>query len=89
MISNVLAVHDEDAWRPRGAVLAAAEGADVYAFWTATDRVVPRIVRLLEHLLGLRDLVNLRPGGIGLRIHDINARGAKPADDQVALFEQA
>ena len=37
-----LAVHDEDAWRPVGAVLAtAAKRADVYAFRTAMDRVWP------------------------------------------------
>src|SRR6266403_2729335 len=42
------AVHDEDAWRPVGAVLAAtAERADVYAFRTAMDRVRPRVARLL------------------------------------------
>jgi hypothetical protein len=70
-----LTVHDEDARRPVGAVLAiAAERADVYAFWAAVDRVGPRIARLLEHLLGLDDLVNRRLGGIGLGIHHINAR---------------
>src|SRR5450631_3520384 len=84
-----LAIHDEDAWRPVGAVLpAAAERADVYAFRTAMDRVGPRVAGLLEHLLGLDDLVNLRLGGIGLRIHDINARGADPRDDQVAPLEE-
>jgi hypothetical protein len=68
--------------RPIGAVVATpAERADVYAFRTATDRVGPPIARFLEHLLGLNDLVNRRLGGIGLRIHDINARGARPRDD--------
>jgi hypothetical protein len=60
-----LAVHDEDAGRPVGAVFAAAaERADVYAFRTGMDRVGLRVAGLLEHLLGLDDLVNLRLGGI-------------------------
>jgi len=84
-----LAVHDEDAWRSVGTVLsAAAERADVYAFRTAMDRVGPRVAGLLEHLLGLDDLVNRGLGGIGLCIHDINSRGAEPGDDQVAPLEE-
>ena len=59
-----LAIHDEDA--RRAVLAAAAERADVYAFWAAMDRVGPGITRLLEHLLGLDDLVNRRLGGIGL-----------------------
>ena len=84
-----LAVHDEHAGRPVGAILAAAaKRADVDAFRPAMDGMGPRVAGLLEHLLGLDDLVDLRLGGIGLRIHDINARGAEPGDDQVAPFEE-
>src|SRR3984893_1541167 len=85
-----LAVHDEHARWPIGAILAAAaERADVYAFRTAMNRVGPRITGLLEDLLWLDDLVNFCLGGIGLRVNDINARGADPGDDQVtALYER-
>jgi hypothetical protein len=44
---------------------------------------------LLEHLLGLNDLVNFCLDGIGLRINDINTRGAKPGDDQIAPLQEA
>ena len=52
------------------------------------DRVRARVARLLEDLLGLDDLVNRRLGGIGLGVHDINARGAEPGNDQIAPFEK-
>src|SRR5262249_38717226 len=81
------AVHDENPRRPLGAILAApAERADVDAFRTAMHRVGPRIARSLKYRLGLDDLVNRRLSGIGLRIDDIDARGAKPGDDQVTPF---
>src|SRR5215467_15156152 len=84
-----LAVHDEDARRPIGAILsAAAEGADVNPRRTTMDRVRPRVARFIEHFLGLDDLVNFRLCGGGLRIYDINARGAEPWDDQVAPLEK-
>ena len=83
-----LAVHDKDARRPVGAILAAAERADVDAFGAAMDRVRPRVAGLFQDLLGLDDLVNFRLGGIGLRIHDIKARGPDSGDDQVAPLEE-
>src|SRR5205085_2368549 len=84
-----LAVHDEHARWPIGAILtAAAERADVDAFGTAMDSVGPRIAGLLEDLVGLDDLVNFCLGWIGLRIHDINARGAEAGDDQVAPLQE-
>ena len=52
------------------------------------DRMGPRVARLLEHLFGLDDLVNGCLGGIGLHIHNIQARGAEPGDDQVAPLEE-
>ena len=80
-----LAVHNEHARWPIGAILtAAAESADVDAFRTTMNGVGPRVAGLLEHLVGLDDLVDFCRGGIGLRIHDINARGAEPGNDQVA-----
>src|SRR5947209_16340187 len=84
-----LAIHDEDAWRAGGAVLAAAaERADIDAFRSAMNRVRPRIAGLLEHLLGLDDLVDLGLRRIGLGVDDINARGADAGDDQVAPLEK-
>src|SRR5262249_25077993 len=80
-----LAVYNEHAWRSLGAILAAApKRAHVDALRPAMDRVGPRVTGLLEHLLGLDDLMNFGFSGIGFRIHDINARGAKPGDDQIA-----
>ena len=52
------------------------------------NRVRPRVPGLLEHFLGLDDLVDRRFGGIGFGIHDINARGAHPGNDQVAPIEE-
>ena len=43
---------------------AAAERTDVDAFRTAMDSVGPRVAGLIEHLLGLDDLVNFCRGGI-------------------------
>ena len=48
----------------------------------------PRVTSLLKDLLGLDNLVNLCFRGIGLCIHDIDARGAEPGDDQVASLEE-
>src|SRR4029434_9412006 len=79
-----LAIHDENAWRPVGAVLAAAaERADADTFRAAVDSVGARIAGLPEHLVGLDNLVNLCLGGIGLCVNDINARRADPGNDQV------
>ena len=84
-----LAVHDEHARRSIDAILTAtAERADVDAFRTAMDSMGPRVAGLLEHLVGLDDLVDLCAGGVGLRIHDVNARGAEPGDDQIAPLEE-
>src|SRR5262249_61543058 len=84
-----LAIHDELArWRIVAVLAAPAERADVDAFRTAMDRVGSRVTGLLEHLFGLDDLVDFCLRGIGLRIHDINSRGAKPGDDQVAPLEE-
>src|SRR5215510_396005 len=84
-----LAVHNEHARWPIGAIFTAAtERADVDAFRTAMNSVGPRVAGLLEHLVGLDDLVDACLGGIGLRIHDINPRGAEPGDDQVAPLEE-
>ena len=75
-------IHDEHARWSIGAILTpAAEGADVDAFRTAMDSVGPRVAGLLEHLLGLDDLVDFCLGGIRLRIHNINTRGAEPGDN--------
>ena len=84
-----LAVHDEDAGRSIGTILAtAAERADVDAFRPAVNRVRPRVAGLLEDLLGLDDLVNLRLRGIRFGIHDVNSRGADAGDDEVAPLEE-
>src|SRR5882762_2368499 len=84
-----LAVHDEHARWPIGAILAAAaQRADVDTFRTAMDSVGPRVAGLLEYLLGLDDLVDFCLGGIRLRIYDINTRGAESGDDQVAPLKE-
>ena len=84
-----LAIHDEDAGRSFGTILAAAaEGADIDAFRPTMNRVRPRVTGLLEYLLRLDDLVNLRLGGVGFGIHDINAGGPDAGDDQEAPFEE-
>src|ERR1700681_2255040 len=68
-----LAVHDEDAGRSIGAILAATtERADVNAFRPAMDRVGPRVAGLLEDFFRLDDLVNSRLGGIRFRINDVD-----------------
>src|ERR1700687_2704282 len=84
-----LTVHNEDAGRPIGTILAAAtKGADVNAFRPAVDRVGPRVAGLFKDLLGLNNLVNLRFGGVRFRIHDINARGPDPGDYKVSSLEE-
>ena len=84
-----LAIHDEDAGRPLGPVLAAAaERADIDAFRPAMDGVRPRVAGLLEDLLGLDDLVDLRLRRIRLGVDDINPRGPDTRDDQVAPLEE-
>src|SRR5712664_353976 len=84
-----LAVHDEDAGRPIGTVLATAtESADVNAFRPAVDRVRPRVAGLFEDLLGLDNFVNPRLGRIGFCIHDINSRGPYAGDYEVAPLDE-
>src|SRR5260370_31663986 len=84
-----LTVHNEDAGRPIGTILAAAtKGADVNAFRPAMDRVGPRVAGLLKDFIGLDDLVNICLGGIRLRIHDINPRGPDAGDYEVAPLEE-
>jgi len=84
-----LAVHNEHAGWAIGAILTtAAKRADVDAFRTAMDRVGPRVTGLLEHLLGLDNLMNFCLGGIGLRIHNVDTRRAESGDNQVASLEE-
>src|SRR4029450_8472726 len=83
------AVDNEHSRWPLGAILAAAtKSTHVDAFWPTVDRVRSRVTGFLEHLLGLDDLVNLGRGGIGPGIQDINARGTKPGDDQIAPLQE-
>src|SRR5262245_3340788 len=84
-----LAVHNEHARRPIGAIFTtAAERAAVYAFRTTMNSVGMRAVGLFGQLVGLDDIVDACRGGIVLRIHDITPRGAEPGDDQVAPLEE-
>jgi len=84
-----LAIHDEDAGRSLGTILAAAaEGADIDAFRPAVDNVGPRVTGLLEYLLRLDDPVNLRLGGIRFGINDVNPGGPDTGDDEVAALEE-
>ncbi len=68
-----LAIHDEDARRPVGPILAAAtEGRDIDALGPAMDGMGAGIAGLGENLLGLDDLVDFRLQRI-LHVHDIDA----------------
>src|SRR5690242_7588314 len=84
-----LTIHDEHARRSVRAILAAASDCtDVNTFRAAVYRVEPRVSRLSEYLLRLNDLVNARLGRIGLGIHDVDARGTKPGDDEIAPLDK-
>lgn len=84
-----LAIHDEDAGRAVGAVLArAAERAHVDALGPAMNGVRPRIAGLREDLVGLDDLVDARLRRMRLRVDHVDARRAQAGDDQEAAFEE-
>ena len=84
-----LAVHDEDAGRPVGAILAtAAKRADIDAVRAAVNRVRPRVAGLREDFLGLDDFVNFRLRRIRLGIDDINPRRPDARDDEIAPLEE-
>ena len=84
-----LAVHDEDAGRSIGTILAAAtESADVDTFGPAVDRVRPRVTGLPEDLLRLDDFVNLGLGRIRFDVDDVNPRGPHARNDKVAALEE-
>ncbi len=84
-----LAIHDEDAGRAVGAVLArAAERAHVDAFGAAMHGVRARVAGLREDLVGLDDLVDARLRRVRLRIDHVDARRAQARDDQEAALEE-
>ena len=84
-----LAIHDEDAGRSIGAVLAApAERRNVDAFRPAVNGVGPRVSGLFEDFLRLDDLVNRCLGGIRLGIDDIDAGRPHAGNDEIAAFEE-
>jgi len=84
-----LAIHDEDAGRSVGAVLAAAaERRDVNAFRSAMNRVWPRVSRLPEDFLRLDDLVDRRLGGVWLGIDDVDAGRPHAGNDEIATLEE-
>src|SRR6185437_9965688 len=69
------AVHDEDAGRSIGTILAAAtKGADVDALRSAVNSVGPRVAGLFKDLLRFYYFVNPRLGRIRFRIHDVDSR---------------
>jgi hypothetical protein len=83
------AIHDEDAGRPIGTVLAAAaERADIDAVRPAVNGVRPRVAGLFEDFLGLDDLVNPGLRRIRLGIDDVNPRGPDAGDDEIAPLEE-
>src|SRR5271169_3472682 len=85
-----LAVHDEDARRSIGTILATTtESADVNAFRSAVNCMGPRVTGLFEDFLRFDNFVNLRLGGIRFRIHDINSRGTDPGNYEVAPLEES
>jgi hypothetical protein len=83
-----LAIHDEDAGRAVGAILAAAaQRGDIDALGAAMDRVRAGIAGLGEDLLGFDDLVDLGLQRL-LHVDDVDARGPDAGDDQVAPFQE-
>ena len=83
-----LAIHDEDAGRPVGAVLAAAaQRRDIDALRAAMNGVRARIARLGKDLLGLDDLVDARLQGF-LHVDHVDARRPDARNDQVAPFQK-
>ena len=85
-----LTVHNEDAGRAVGTILAAAtKRADINAFRSAMDGVGSRVAGLFKNFLGLNDLVDMCLGGVRLGIHHINPRGPDARNDQVAPLMKA
>ena len=83
------AVHDEDARRAVGAILAApAETRDINAFRPAMDRMRAGIARLRHQLLRLDDLVDLRFGRAGVRVDDIDAGRPDARHDQIPPLQK-
>ncbi len=86
---EAVAVHDENAGRARGAVLAAApERRDINAVRPAMDGVRPRIAGLGEDLFGLDDLVNLRRRRAALHVHHIDPRRPDAGNDEIAALPE-
>ncbi len=84
-----LAIHDEDARRAVGAVLArAAQRAHVDALGSAMHGVRPRIAGLREDFVGLDDLVDARLRRMRLRVDHVDARRAQAGNDQEAALEE-
>ncbi len=83
------AIHDEDAGRAVGAVLArAAERAHVDALGAAVHGVRARVAGLREDLAGFDDLVDARLRRMRLRVDHVDARRAQARDDQEAALEK-
>src|SRR5689334_9853366 len=84
-----LAIHDEDAGRSVGTVLAAtAERRDVNAFRPAMNGVWPRVSRLPEDFLRLDDLVDRCLGGVRLGIDDVDAGRPQAGNDEIAALKE-
>ena len=83
-----LAIHDEDARRAVGAILAAtAKARDIDALGAAMNGVGARIAGLGEQLFGFDGLVNLGPQRL-FDVDDIDARRPDARNDQVTPFQK-
>src|SRR5262245_51672738 len=80
-----LAIEHED---PTGALaVGISERANVNGFRPAVNCMRARIIRARENFLRLDDFHDLRFPRIGLRIDDVNPRGADPRHNQVTPFD--
>src|SRR5215510_8721337 len=80
-----LAIEHEDA--ARAVAVGISERANVNRFRTAVNRVWARIIRARENFLRLDDFDDLWFPRVGLRIDDVNPRGADPRHNQVTSFD--
>src|SRR5258708_932000 len=80
-----LAIKHENA--ARALAFGISERANVNGFRPAVNRVRARIIRARKNFLRLYHFDDLRISRVGLRIDDVNTRGADTRHDQVTPFD--
>src|SRR6476619_3260002 len=80
-----LAIEHENAAWP--VAIGISEGANVYGFRTAMNRVRPRIIRTRKNFLRLDDFDDLWFPRVGLRIDNVNTRRADTWPDEITPFD--